>query len=243
MTEHIPYMGVHIHSYGHRYLEREDHSKWEFPLWQVIVEGADKVYLVPPLCPLPTPPKEDSPHECLSIFFSLDFPCNKGHREAYPCTLTHNLHDKIIRIEQLLAERENPIAEVECSLLTQALVCEALLSIDAALWYKRTQNAKVSKAIHHIKEHYAEALSNKSLADLVCMTTNAFGHLFKKEVGIPLHQYIQELRVEKARHLLMQTNKSIDEVASDTGFANRFHFSRIFQQIMRISPVQYRSKQ
>jgi len=56
-------------------------------------------------------------------------------------------------------------------------------------------------------------------------------------------KYVQERRVAAATEKLVFSEATIDQIAEETGFANRFHFSRVFTQIMSVGPGTYRKRQ
>jgi len=72
------------------------------------------------------------------------------------------------------------------------------------------------------------------------MATNSFSRLFKEHTGDTLQYFIRKKRVNKACLMLLHSNNSIDEIAEITGFANRYHFTRIFKKIRGYTPAKYR---
>jgi len=75
---------------------------------------------------------------------------------------------------------------------------------------------------------------------MINLADNSFVRLFRKEMGMPVQRFIKKQKINKACALLDHTDLSIDEVAARTGFADRYHFSRIFSQIKNIPPGRYR---
>ena len=63
---------------------------------------------------------------------------------------------------------------------------------------------------------------------------------FSEVMGKTCVEYITELRMEKAKHLLWETNKTILEIAMETGYENAQYFSRVFQKMEGIPPKKYR---
>ena len=98
----------------------------------------------------------------------------------------------------------------------------------------------VSSVKRYIKEHLAEDLSREALADTVYLTSDYLSHLFKKETGYSLTNYIIHERIEKAKLLLVQKNMSIREVAAACGFDNVSYFSKQFRSITGVTPREYR---
>jgi AraC family transcriptional activator of pobA len=73
------------------------------------------------------------------------------------------------------------------------------------------------------------------------LTANYFGELVKKETGKTAQEYIQEKVIDVAKEKVLDTSKSISEVAYDIGFKYPAHFTRLFKQRVGQSPNEYRS--
>lgn len=69
------------------------------------------------------------------------------------------------------------------------------------------------------------------------MTTNSLVRLFRKEKGMSVQKYIHQRKVARAHALLEHTQYSIKTIAEMMGFANRYHFSRIFKQVTGNTPT------
>ena len=65
---------------------------------------------------------------------------------------------------------------------------------------------------------------------------------FKKETGTTMTDYVVMLRIQKAKKLLCETNKTVDEVAKEVGYSNHNYFSVVFKKTTGYSPMQYRRK-
>lgn len=67
-----------------------------------------------------------------------------------------------------------------------------------------------------------------------------FSHLFHKETGVTFTRYVQSLRIEEAKHLLVEGNQSITTLCFACGFNSLTHFNRVFRSGTGCSPSQYR---
>ena len=95
--------------------------------------------------------------------------------------------------------------------------------------------------LRYIDAHLDEPLENARLAAFVHASESHFIRLFRRVVGCTPARHVQERRVRHAAELLARSNLTIDEIAERCGFANRFHFSRVFAQRMVEPPGRYRT--
>ena len=94
----------------------------------------------------------------------------------------------------------------------------------------------------YIEEHYLEPVTLKSIADIFYLDMYYLSRLFKKISGFPFKEYVIKQRLSAAKELLVNSDISITEVCSSSGFCNVNHFIRIFKQNEGTSPYQYRIK-
>ncbi|MBV7504225.1 AraC family transcriptional regulator [Bacillus sp. sid0103] len=98
----------------------------------------------------------------------------------------------------------------------------------------------IQQAIGYIKENYLKDISLNEIAQYCCVSRYHFSHLFKKEVGISLIDYLNRMRIELSLSYLEMTDLSISEIASRIGFDDANYFSRMFKKYMQFSPSAYR---
>ena len=84
-------------------------------------------------------------------------------------------------------------------------------------------------------------MSNSKLAAHVNMAPNSFARLFKEEMNITLHNFIQNRKIARSCELFEHTTKTIEDVAFDLGFSDRYHFSRVFKLVTGLTPGIYKS--
>lgn len=102
---------------------------------------------------------------------------------------------------------------------------------------------QVAPAVQHIELHLESPLSNDLLARLCHLSNDQFIRRFKEAVRMTPAQYILQRRVTIAAQQLLFTRDSIETIAEECGFANRFYFSRVFTRRMGSSPAAYRNAQ
>jgi AraC family transcriptional regulator len=95
-------------------------------------------------------------------------------------------------------------------------------------------------ATDYIFSFYDQSLSLEELAQVSCLSKFHFLRLFKLVFNKTPHQFINEVRIDRAKTLLRATALEVNEIALQTGFENASSFSRMFFQKTRIYPTQYR---
>jgi len=98
----------------------------------------------------------------------------------------------------------------------------------------------VNRAKRYIEEHYKEDISRDEIAQFAYVTPNYLSKRFHEQTGMSLREYINRLRVEEAKRLLLSTNNPISTIALDMGFGNISYFSTVFRKITGLSPNEYR---
>lgn len=110
-------------------------------------------------------------------------------------------------------------------------------SLSSQKYNMRLRNLhRLNKVIEYIDENYSEQHSVEEMAHLANLSPYYFCRLFKSATGKSLVQYINDLRIEKAHYLLLNTDMNITEIALQTGFTNVNYFSRYYKNSKNISP-------
>ena len=99
---------------------------------------------------------------------------------------------------------------------------------------------RLRPVINYIAEHYAEKIYVEKLADIIMVSPDYFTKMFKDSIGKTPVDYINGIRVNRSMQLLINSEKSIAEIAEEIGFCNANYFHKIFKQYMEMSPLAYR---
>lgn len=102
-------------------------------------------------------------------------------------------------------------------------------------------NAKIQEIIRYIKGHYTEELSIESLCKLHQVSTRYVGRYFRQHLKTSPLEYLTELRITNAKRLLWNTNKSILEIALESGYDSAQYFCRVFKRREAMTPREYRN--
>ena len=99
---------------------------------------------------------------------------------------------------------------------------------------------RIKQIEQHIKNRIDSCITTSELAQLCGLSQYHFIRMFKRTTGQTPHQYINRLKMEKAKELLGSENKSIIQVGFATGFDNPSHFTQVFKSIVGITPLKFR---
>jgi AraC-like DNA-binding protein len=100
------------------------------------------------------------------------------------------------------------------------------------------EHLAVKQTKDYILENFFKNISLKELSEVAYLSPFHLLRVFRKEIGLPPHEFLLNVRIEKSKTLLNEGH-SITQVSYDTGFADQSHFSRCFKQIVGVPPGQY----
>lgn len=94
--------------------------------------------------------------------------------------------------------------------------------------------------VDYIRSHFDQNITRTELADLVHFSPEYVGKIFKRQMGIGINDYINSLRIEKAKELLQTTNDKVIDIGLMVGFENMPYFSSVFKKYTGMSPAEYK---
>jgi AraC family transcriptional regulator len=104
----------------------------------------------------------------------------------------------------------------------------------------RLSQRRLTRVLDYVRVNLDRDLSLSELATVAGVSPSHFKTLFRKSVGVPVHQYVVRRRVEHAAELLRQKNTPLADVALQAGFANQSHMARWTRRILGVSPAELR---
>ncbi len=121
------------------------------------------------------------------------------------------------------------------------------MCIDICTQMKEIQKKQIlSKPIvlcmDYIYSHIHYRITIDELADYLGLSVSYLSKLFKKEMGINVSQYINELKIEQAKNMLQNSDMKIIEIANHLSFSSQSHFIQVFQKITGVTPNKYRQQ-
>ena len=126
-------------------------------------------------------------------------------------------------------------SEIEC--LLKQLVNQVSETFSEEPLYGRHA---LQLAKHYILTHYGDDLSLDILAKEVCLSPRYLSSLFIEENGYGINKYIREVRMKKAKELLLDTNLKIGEIGRKVGYPNLSYFCKSFAREYGVTPEKFR---
>ncbi len=100
----------------------------------------------------------------------------------------------------------------------------------------------IKQAISFIRANYSRDISLDEISNHVGLSKYYFAHEFHRITGYTFVEYVNLLRCEKAKKLLLKTSKNVDEIGTECGFPNRNYFTRTFKSYVGITPSEFRKQ-
>ncbi|WP_026494443.1 AraC family transcriptional regulator [Butyrivibrio sp. WCD3002] len=99
----------------------------------------------------------------------------------------------------------------------------------------------LERLIIQLNQSYNNAWSVTSMAKYCNLSEGYFSHYFKEKMGVSPMKYLANLRIEKAKFLLSESDISVSNIAASLGFSDVLYFSRIFKKAVGESPTAFRN--
>jgi AraC-like DNA-binding protein len=100
----------------------------------------------------------------------------------------------------------------------------------------------IARLIDFIDQHAHETLPNQKLAQQAGMSIATLCRTFQSCLHTTPANYVNQVRITKAVHLLEQTELGIEDIAEQLGYPNRAYFSRVFKKVTTLAPGEYRKR-
>jgi len=127
---------------------------------------------------------------------------------------------------------------------------DSLTAAIAARLFERPRQAKGSEfrlsaiqlrdAMNYLQANMPARVDLATLAELAGLSQSHYSRAFKASTGLAPYQWQLQARVERAKNLLLSTNRCLEEVAKATGFADAVHFGRTFRKMTGATPAAWR---
>ncbi len=120
-----------------------------------------------------------------------------------------------------------------------ALVGEFLMALEIVK-IKGTAFNTVRQILIYCAEHYTEDITAKTVSQSLYISQSTITKTFATLLGYSFREYINRLRIKKAKYYLEKTNCKIVDIMHECGFKNQSSFNRVFLEINGLTPSEYR---
>jgi len=107
-------------------------------------------------------------------------------------------------------------------------------------YYSEKRNTRMEVIYNYILENFSKDISLDEVALSINLSKTAFCNYFKKKTGKTFSAFLNEIRINKACMLLIETDSSIAEVCFNCGFNSLSYFNKVFQKMRGMSPLHYK---
>ena len=101
-------------------------------------------------------------------------------------------------------------------------------------------NPYIRNALRYMCDHYSEHLELGQTAEYVGLSPSYFSTLFRQTVGASFREYLNRIRVEESKRLLLNPNNTLADIAVSMGFPDQSYYCKVFKKIVGVTPGKYR---
>jgi len=98
----------------------------------------------------------------------------------------------------------------------------------------------VKQSLAFLHQNYAQPITRKDIADAVSVSENYFSQIFRQEIAVSPLDYLNRLRIQESKALLLKTQESVTRIATQVGYNDPAYFSRVFRKLTGTSPREFR---
>ncbi|MFZ0191307.1 MAG: AraC family transcriptional regulator, partial [Streptosporangiaceae bacterium] len=165
----------------------------------------------------------------------------QASQQAYVSALDFDLLGVVLRF--LRATKTGTDRRVLAPLYLQELVYRVLQREQyarlLALAAAESASNPVSAVLEYVRGHLSEPLTVADMADLVNLSPSAFAHLFRDVTGRSPYQFLKEMRLDRARELLVDGDFTVARISKEVGYASVSHFISEFRGRFGVTPRAY----
>lgn len=131
------------------------------------------------------------------------------------------------------------------SSLASALIQRSLVLLDQDALTQNEPSSfdvRIEKAVRTYMENQGKMIKNPEMARMLCMSVQNFERLFRKHVLMTPRELQRQYQMQCAADRLRFTQLSIEEIAKNLGYSDRYNFTRTFKQYFGVAPATYRKR-
>ncbi|MBN2712237.1 MAG: helix-turn-helix transcriptional regulator [Planctomycetes bacterium] len=151
------------------------------------------------------------------------------------------IFDGIERLGKEVVDVPSVLLRKELGFRLLRMLC-GISQVDEQGWDECVRGRRFMPLIEWINANLARDLVVEDLAEAAHLSPSRLHAAFREAFALAPMAYLKNIRLAKARQMLLMNEKSLYEIAEETGFKNQFHFSREFKNRFGISPSKYRNE-
>lgn len=102
-----------------------------------------------------------------------------------------------------------------------------------------SKRAEIIKAQQYVIQHVTEKITLEEMASYLNLNSSYFSRLFKRETNYNFIEYVNMMKLQKAKELLQQSNKTVEDISDYLGYANKSYFIKLFKREIGMRPSEY----
>ncbi|MCP3932246.1 MAG: AraC family transcriptional regulator [Bacteroidetes bacterium] len=173
--------------------------------------------------------------------FFLDKSIFSSGQSVIHCGVHEEIIDTYYKIFRFIQKEEPGFQQLASGLVIQLLGYLIALQKQRDFSGKRIETV-IQKVRFYMRENIEKEINLPQLAEQHHIAYTYFRKMFKKYTGVAPHQYHLELKIMRAKELLLTTDKSIKEISYELGFQSIYYFSRLFKKKEGVSPSNFRKR-
>lgn len=155
--------------------------------------------------------------------------------KGLPQDVAYKLSDAFIK----KADKQSRIEDVRA---VQWEMIQSFTEYMASQTVKIAHSKQIMQSIDYIRQNIHGTITVAELADVVMLNETYLSKLFKKEMGCTVSEYIRNEKIKEACYLLVYTDKTSIEIATDLSFSSHSYFISVFKKVTGLTPKEYRNK-
>ena len=201
-----------------------------------ITLSGDTTVLIPPYTPFST--EAEQPFSHFFIHFTLEADLEPARRELL-------VFQKREVIPECISSGIGQLSERQLEHASNAIAHTALFLLPDSFFIPRKNQKETlfDRAMKIIDQNPAFPANCEKLAAACGTSVNTLCRHFRKATGLPFKTWILNRKMESAAHLLLDREFSIKETADFLGFADRYHFSKVFKKYFGTTPAQFKREE
>ena len=149
--------------------------------------------------------------------------------------------DAGVLLEDAIAQLQRPktiLGRLHTAMLLAQFLLGTVTAANAAL--TRPVSESVERTRQFVTDHVTEPITVDSLAQIAGLSAPRLHARFRQEVGLPPGEFVLRAKIERARDLLGETDRSVTDIAHSLGFSSAQYFATAFKRLTRTTPTSFR---